>query len=86
MRLIDADKTIEMIGNLQCSNMEQRDTICYVMEEIEYADTELTVEAIPVEWVIAWLTRQHIPATHTCDDYYAVEMMLDDWENNKWPQ
>ena len=51
MRLIDADKTIEMIDNLQCSNMEQRETICYVVEEIKYADTELIVEAIPIKWI-----------------------------------
>lgn len=36
--------------------------------------------AIPIKWIIDWLTRQHVPATHTCDDYEAVEMMLDDWE------
>ena len=39
-----------------------------------------TIEAIPIEWIVDWLTKQHIPATHTCDDYYAVEMMLGDWE------
>ena len=37
-------------------------------------------KAIPIEWIVGWLTKQHIPATHTCDDYYAVEMMLEDWE------
>lgn len=37
-------------------------------------------EAISKEWIVDWLTKQHIPASHTCDDYYAVEMMLEDWE------
>ena len=39
-----------------------------------------TVKAIPIEWIIKWLTKQTIPALHTCDDYDAVNMMLDDWE------
>ena len=39
-----------------------------------------TVKAIPIEWIINWLTKQTIPALHTCDDYDAVNMMLNDWE------
>lgn len=38
------------------------------------------LDVIPIKWVVNWLTKQTIPATHTCDDYEAVEMMLDDWE------
>lgn len=65
MRLIDADKI----------HWEYK---CISKEEI---DDEPTVKAIPIEWIINWLTKQTIPALHTCDDYDAVNMMLDDWEN-----
>ena len=37
-------------------------------------------EAIPKEWIINWLNKQTIPAFHTCDNYEAVNMMLEDWE------
>lgn len=49
------------------------------LTEVSYS-TNSVPNSIPIEWIVDWLTRQHIPASHTCDDYYAVEMMLDDWE------
>ena len=39
-----------------------------------------TVNAIPVEWITDWLTKQSIPATSYGLDCSAVEKMLDDWE------
>lgn len=50
------------------------------VQDLHKAILKCKVDAIPIEWIVNWLTKQHIPATHTCDDYYAVEMMLEDWE------
>lgn len=74
MRLIDADK----IRYSDLSDGRVPDGVwCTWKDRI---DAMPTVKAIPVEWIVDWLTRQHIPASHTCDDYYAVEMMINDWE------
>ena len=79
MRLIDADK----ITFFNClANLGNGSVCCHTEGITSKLGIEMqpTVEAIPIEWIVDWLTKQHIPATHTCDDYYAVEMMLDDWE------
>ena len=82
MRLIDADKLKKELEenktSYEISDVDERqnEVIDWCIKDVDNAQT---IEAIPVEWVVNWLTRQHIPATHTCDDYYAVEMMLDDW-------
>lgn len=91
MILIDLDKTLEMIGDLQTSNMEQRDTVCYVMEELEFS-TELEVEAIPIKWINMWLLKRVFIWEATTTAYekdrlqaienikYGFETMLKDWE------
>lgn len=73
-RLIDADK----LRLVKCGELDNGKPINCVYEwAIKDAPT---VEAIPIEWIVNWLTRQTVPATHTCDDYEAVEMVLNDWE------
>ena len=78
MRLIDADKLVKAIENenhgFSISGAEEK------FAKIIQVNMQPTVEAIPKEWIINWLTKQTIPALHTCDDYDAVNMMLDDWE------
>ncbi len=70
------------------TDMQKWDSGCWIRYKMFENQIEKmpTVDAIPVKWIVDWLTKQHVPATHTCDDYYAVEMMLEDWENNEWPQ
>lgn len=77
MRLINADKTKNSLWGFERYTGIDEMPIEYAEEII---DKQPTVEAIPIEWIVNWLTKQTIPATHTCDDYEAVEMMLDDWE------
>ena len=67
MRLIDADKLLPKLW------------VCYE-ENKPIVDAEPTVNAIPVEWITDWLTKQSIPATSYGLDCSAVEKMLDDWE------
>ena len=78
MRLIDADSvpyTMLYKENwMRCSGIEAQGAWKSDIDKVP------TVKAIPIEWIVDWLAKQHIPAAHTCDDYYAVEMMLDEWE------
>ena len=84
MRLIDADK-LELKHFVQWADV----VVGYNGTQPKHKHTDIiaydisgapTVEAIPIEWIINWLTKQNIPALHTCDDYDAVNMMIDDWE------
>ena len=79
MRLIDADK----ITFIDCLAKSGNSVCCQAKGIVpkEAINMQPTVDAIPIEWIINWLTKQTIPALHTCDDYDAVNMMLDDWEN-----
>ena len=77
MILIDKDKLIHSLEIIPCKDSEERATVNWIIDEI---DEKPRVRAIPIEWIVNWLTKQTIPAQHTCDDYYAVEMMLEDWE------
>lgn len=72
MKLVDWDK-VKISYDKQVSGT--------IIEPIYNIKVEASVvEAIPKEWIINWLTKQTIPALHTCDEYEAVSMMLDDWE------
>lgn len=72
MRLIDADKLEnDIVENI---------TVKAVSRMLAITQGQPTVEAIPVDWIIDWLTKQSIPATSYGIDYSAVEKMLDDWE------
>ena len=84
MRLIDGNEIIriareEVKDEDNTLPVQFRAGVDYVLKIIT-DEIAPTVEAIPVEWIVGWLTKQTIPATHTCDDYDAVEMMLEDWE------
>lgn len=46
----------------------------------KYTDMADTAEAIPIEWITDWLTKQTIPATSYGLDCSAIEKMLGDWE------
>jgi hypothetical protein len=74
MRLIDVDNFLN-----QYSDQVPGDTIDAIDLRLALLK-EPKVEAIPIEWIVNWITKQTIPATHTCDYYEAVEMMLEDWE------
>lgn len=76
MRLIDVDELIEYFDG----DLEGYDNREYILHMLDSKGRSARVEAIPIEWIVGWLTKQTIPALHTCDDYEAVEMMLDDWE------
>jgi len=77
MRLIDADKVKQYIlaEGFYCDTEADKEATAEKIDELFP-----TVDAIPKEWIINWLTKQTIPALHTCDYYEAVDMMLDDWE------
>jgi hypothetical protein len=76
MNLIDRDK----LYNAICKPSDLPDDVINVCEIRLSIIDQPVVEAIPKKWIINWLTRQTIPALHTCDNYEAVNMMLDDWE------
>lgn len=72
MRLIDADKLEnDIVENI---------TVKAVSRMLAITQGQPTVEAIPVDWIIDWLTKHSIPATSYGIDYSAVEKMLEDWE------
>ena len=74
MRLIDADEYLEKVCTYKktgCGSCKLQ-TACPADEPV--------VKAIPIDWIVNWLTKQTIPSLHTCDNYEAVNMMLDDWE------
>ena len=82
MRLVDNDEVVRIVreevkdedNTLPVQFRAGVDYVLKIMNELP------TVDVIPIEWIVGWLTKQTIPATHTCDYYDAVEMMLDDWE------
>ena len=86
MRLIDANELSLAIDEaLKTVSKEVSLSKQLTMKLLaDFAHTVLnetpTAKAIPKEWIINWLTKQTIPALHTCDEYEAVNMMLDDWE------
>lgn len=73
MRLIDFDKLIELyseyFGNYTINELK----------EIREENMPFT-KAIPIEWIVDWLTKQTIPATSYGLDCSAIHKMLDDWE------
>ena len=85
MRLINANKLeADMYHEAFeiTTDFQKWDSGCWIRYKMfeNVMDKQPTVKAITVEWIIDWLTKQTIPALHTCDDYRAVEKMLDDWE------
>lgn len=72
MRLIDVDKLEnDIVENI---------TVKAVSRMLAITQGQPTVEAIPIEWITNWLTKQTIPATSYGIDYSAVELMINDWE------
>lgn len=72
MRAIKQDDILDVIYDSWYGlPLEEADKVVY-----DYVHKKM----IPIEWIVNWITKQTIPATHTCDDYEAAEMMLDDWE------
>lgn len=72
--------TLEMYkvpdDQLWCSEVDTNpDDYCSMGERREKAET---VEAIPVEWIRQWVEENY---ELECD--YAIEQMLDDWEEEK---
>lgn len=68
MRLIDADRLL----NPGYTDMWD-EPIEFDMISRYAIESEPTVEAIPIEWIVKWLKKGN---KHYCD----VDLMLEDWE------
>ena len=81
MRLIDADK-LPIYSTIEGVEKSEKGTVAILGNWVSAISIEEapTVNAIPVEWITDWLTKQSIPATSYGLDCSAVEKMLDDWE------
>ena len=82
MRLIDADKLVDLIDAEipQDGEDDYTNGLAKAMEIILKMYFDKSVDAIPIEWITDWLTKQSIPATSYGIDYSAVEQMIEDWE------
>lgn len=81
MRLIDADKfAIEEPKLWDWSSVDGISSTAVLKQCIWDVQCAPIVHAIPIEWIIGWLTKQSIPATSYGLDCDAIEKMIDDWE------
>ena len=70
MKLIDADKLLEKLGNYA---PYEETTIFYFAHMVE---REKEVEAIPVSWIEEWITKNEHTNRYDITD---VEWLIKDW-------